>query len=251
MHALMALSFIAAAAASPSLLFGAPAAARVSAGGTPTFCFPETGSAHFRESDTQIETRKSETGPTTTTATRFIIEQFIDNDADKVRQDQMFNEGAFAPKLMFSSISDYKAGFGWQITYGSTTACQKFATTRPPPSSQCGAPDGVDYVGAGTQGPIETTLFRSFRDENGLNVTSTWVVAGDVPLIDSLLHYSHSFENSTFARYTRGEFEDFVRGRARAPRLRPPRNAHPLPQTTQNRLPVSPSVFVLPPECPK
>ena len=217
MKAVTSLSLVAAATASatPSAVFGAPARVGTSSGGSPTFCFPTVGPAHVRESDVILETVKG-AQEVKTLAIRLIFEQFIDNDADKVRVDQLQSAGAFAPTPVSTSISDYKAGFSWSIQYdGAKTTCQKYSTTKPPPGSQCGAPDGVSYVGAGTQGPVDTTTYRSYLEQSGQNSTYTWVVAGDVPDIDSLLHYSLSFENATFARYTRGEFEDFVRGRVR------------------------------------
>lgn len=197
------LTSLAAAAASP--LFRPSA----SVGGDPTFCYPTVGAAHYRQSGVSLR------GPNAGVfAVREFIEQYIDNDAEKERQDSFQAVGASMPTPLYSSITDYQAGFTWSISYRSTPVpqCQKYpAQPKPGPNSQCGAPDGVTIAGTGTQGPISTTIFHSYADLSGMNITYAWVVAGDVPVLQNLLRFSTSGENSTWAEYQLFEIEDWVR----------------------------------------
>ena len=279
MQAAAFLSIVAAAAASPRSIFGAPASSA-----NPAFCLPTTGAYHLRVSTISVQ------GPSGGIASRSVLESFVDYVAGKERQDLSGAIGAFAPTLGNTNIIDCafnarnaatarcarncdpsnpinqplrahhdpkptdNAGFAWDYNVKAKTCRKTMAPPRPTPDSQCGAPDGVTYAGVGTQGPISTTIYRSYEDFSGRNNTRTWHVAGDVPVFDSLLHFSSSFENATWAAYERTEFEDYVRRRfaARAAGARgaaPP--SRPLPPSRQSRAPIAPAVFVLPPECPK
>jgi hypothetical protein len=235
-----------AAAASPLSIFGTSVSS--SSQGAPTFCLPTTGSYHLRLSSISAQ------GPAGGTAARAIFESSVDFNAGKERLDLSDAPGAFAPTLRSTTIIDYNAGFAWDYNVKAKTCRKTAAPPRPTPDSQCGAPDGVTYAGAGTQGPISTTIYTSVADFNGKNSTRKWYVAGDVPVFDSLLHFSSSFENATWAAYERTEFEDYVRRRSAARAAGHVARLHPhapLPPSRQSRAPIAPAVFVLPPECPK
>lgn len=243
MQAIVFLSIVAAAAASPRSIFGAPAS-----GANPAFCLPTTGAYHLRVSSISVQ------GPSGGIASRSVLESFVDYVAGKERQDLSGAVGAFAPVLVSTNIIDYNAGFAWDYNVKAKTCRKTAAPPRPTPDSQCGAPDGVTYAGVGTQGPISTTIYRSYEEFSGRNNTRTWHVAGDVPVFDSLLHFSSSFENATWAAYERTEFEDYVRRRSAARAAGHVARLHPhapSPPRAQSRAPIAPAVFVLPPECPK
>ena len=198
MAAFRVLSLVAAAAASPLSVFEA----RV--GGDPTFCFPSTGFFHLRFSSINVRGDS---------VLRADSEQFADNTAGKERIDNFEAVGAFKPAPTFTTIFDYKAGFAWRYDVRTKTCNKIAAGPKPGPNTQCGAPDGVTFASTGTQGPVDVTIFRSVQVTPEYNFTYTWHVAGDVPTIDSILHFSASFQNETFADYQRTEVEDVVRSR--------------------------------------
>ena len=196
------------ATASPLSIFGG----RASVGGDPTFCFPSEGSFHVRQTSLQV---RSHAGGTVSDAARTIFEQFVDNEGGKTRVDYLLADGGFTPTPLFMDINDYNAKLSWSINYrAAPPTCEKRpAPPKPAPNTDCGAPDGVTFASTGTQGPVDVTIFRSVQVTPEYNVTYTWHVAGDVPTIDSILHFSASFQNETFADYQRTEVEDVVRSR--------------------------------------